>query len=368
VRNALYYPHTHIRSEAMLRTALLLWDSLTIIAPFQGFRPRYNNAGFQEAFDVIGRYHVPTQGEKRKAHELIEDFATRPLPDSFYYQESVIDSRVNRAKYGISSRNNYCEDVRSSYSTEREYEIFARKLLPETWRMLRDVGLAGNEDSRGDVCTPEVTGLGIMSLLADCCAGESLARVTDREAAYAALSNLFTYTDKALPKMTSEAEQLIPITVATINIDNIPLQRLIDFRKEEASVGGHFIRDLRHRLREKLEVQAAQMAQMKSHKDREQIQEEFKSDMQDDLATLRQALRLETSQAFGWKEIGTAALASGVLATITSSHPMVLSYTVAAGAIGGLLATRSKFVRTRQKILQEHPMAYVYELAGGLRL
>jgi hypothetical protein len=32
------------------------------------------------------------------------------------------------------------------------------------------------------------------------------------------------------------------------------------------------------------------------------------------------------------------------------------------------MAARSKFVRARKKLLQEHPTSYLYEAAGGLRL
>jgi len=84
MRSALYYPHTHIQSEALLRTALLLWDNVAIVAPYPGFVPEYEERHFQEAFEIIGRCHYPTEQEKRNAHELIEDFATRPLPKAFY--------------------------------------------------------------------------------------------------------------------------------------------------------------------------------------------------------------------------------------------------------------------------------------------
>src|SRR6185312_7166494 len=187
----------------------------------------------------------------------------------------------------------------------------------------------------GDVCTRETTGLGIMSLLADCCAGETFARVTDRQAAYAAIVNLFTSANNGDP-IASEAAKLVPVALATINLDGVPLHNLIDFRKEEqSSAGGHFIRDLRHRLLLNMEAHASRILQVKNENDREHLRCEFQLDMRDDLAALRDALRLEAFQTLGWKELGAAALAAGALATITSLHPMVMVGSTAAGAIGG---------------------------------
>jgi hypothetical protein len=38
MRSALYYPHTEINSEEVMKTALLLWDELHAIAPWDGYR------------------------------------------------------------------------------------------------------------------------------------------------------------------------------------------------------------------------------------------------------------------------------------------------------------------------------------------
>lgn len=376
MRSALYYPHTHIQSEALLRTALLLWDNVAVVAPYPSFVPDYEDRSFQEAFEIIGRCHYPTEQEKRNAHELIEDFATRTLPKAFYYDEGgeevLSSSQIRPYRYWSPFLPDltHCRQRFRSMAREGVYEIYAQKLLPETWALLREAGMAGSETYEGDVRTPEVTGLGVMSLLADCCAGETLTRVTDREAAYAAIANLFTTSSEDKPDGGGEMEGLAEVALATINLSDVPLHQLIDFRKEEeASATGHSIRDLRHSLLARMEAQSAQIEGMKSQSDREQLRFEFEADMRDDLASLRSALRLEAWQVLGWKELSTIALAAGGLSTMASLHPTVtLSYSAAAGAIIGLLATGSKFVRSRQKVLKDHPMAYLYELAGGVRL
>jgi hypothetical protein len=379
MRSGLYYPHTHIRSEEMLRTALLLWDNITIIAPWVGFSPEYSDSRFQEAFEVVGRCHFPTREEKQSVHDLIEDFASRRLPNAFYYQERYgwnrepivfPDKFTTDEEYGGSDRKGMHCKFHDLNDCTWEYDIFVSKLLPETWTVLREARLASEEKPDGDVCTRSVTGLAIMSLLADCCAGDVFARVTDRVAAYGAISNLFTSPSDSGQTIGCDENQLITVALAAINLDGVPLQKLIDFRKqEESAAGGHFIRDLRHQLLSKLEGQALRLAQLKTQGDRKQVQREFEFDMRDDLMALRDALRLEAFQIIGWKELGTAALATGALATLATVHPLPnLGSSAAIGAIGGLLATGAKFVQTRQKILQEHPMAYVYELSGGLRL
>jgi hypothetical protein len=48
--------------------------------------------------------------------------------------------------------------------------------------------------------------------------------------------------------------------------------------------------------------------------------------------------------------------------------PDVVTSGGAAASIGGLLALKSKYVAARRKVLQEHPVSYLYEASGGPRL
>src|SRR5689334_22741291 len=85
-RSALYYPTTSVQSPSLLKNSLLMWDSLYVMTPWKEFQPYYDSMEAAEAFDVIGRCHVPSAEEKQRAHEIIEDFATRPLPATFSYR------------------------------------------------------------------------------------------------------------------------------------------------------------------------------------------------------------------------------------------------------------------------------------------
>jgi hypothetical protein len=166
MRSALYYPHTEIRSESLMKSSLMLWDRVHVIVPFDHYEPHYDSPTSQKCFELIGKCHHPTQDEKRRAHDLVEDFATRRLPDSFSYI--------------------------SVQSPNEIYEVYPQKLLPETWDILQTAHLAGAPLENADYPTAGPTGLSLMSLLADCCAGDTLARITDRSAAYASLSGLLT--------------------------------------------------------------------------------------------------------------------------------------------------------------------------------
>jgi hypothetical protein len=91
------------------------------------------------------------------------------------------------------------------------------------------------------------------------------------------------------------------------------------------------------------------------------------------MAALREALKLEAWQMLPTKEIivsvlgGVAAL-GGLAVNTVIPLPDVVTSTGAVASIGGLLASKSKYVNTRRKVLRDHPISYLYDAAGGLRL
>jgi hypothetical protein len=348
MRSALYYPHTEIRSESLLKTALMLWDRLYVIVPWEDYAPNYSSALAARSFELIGKCHFPSLAEKKQAHELVEDFATRPLPKAFNYV--------------------------SAHDPNEIYEVYPQKLLPETWNTLQQAGLAGSALINADYPTASPTGLSLMSLLADCCAGDSMVRVTDRSAAYASLAGLLTESSSDSIDASETRESLLALNLRVTNADQIPLTKWIQFReREEASADGHHVRDLRHRFVEKIEGQATKIASAKSGAQRTEIQTQIEEDMRDDYKSLREALKLEAWQILPTKEIvvsvlgGIAALGGLALNTVIPL-PDVVTGTGALASIGGLIASKSKYVNARRKVLREHPVSYLYEAGGGLRL
>ena len=147
MRSALYYPHTKVQSEQLLKTALLLWDNLYVIVPWVGYQPLYDLPQANEAFSIIGRCHHPREEEKKRAHDVVRDFLRRPLPPAFSYSPAADDIET--------------------------YEIYPQKLLPDTVEMLRKRGMSAAVGRR-NMRASAATGLSVMNIIADCCAGNTL--------------------------------------------------------------------------------------------------------------------------------------------------------------------------------------------------
>jgi hypothetical protein len=342
MRSALYYPNTAL-DENLLKTSLLLWDEVHVIVPWPEFEPYYESRDARDAFSLVGRCRCPSDEEKSQVHELVEDFVTRPLPRAFTYRSN----------------------------SPEIHGVYAEKVLPDTWRVLREAGLTG--ERQGSINHPmnEPTALSLMNIIADCCAGDSLARITDQSLAYAALAGLFIDESPVAIPSLGIREELVPVTLSIASTDDLPLKKLVDLRKREhAGSDGHLIRDLRHRFVQRLESQVTQLSVIKAQEDAKELKRQFAQDMVDDYRDLREALKLEAQQLLGTKELITVCLGAGVVAAAVAPIPVANVFTVggAVATIGGLLATRAKFVSKRQQILRDHPMSYLYEAVGGMRL
>ena len=278
---------------------------------------------------------------------MIEDFATRPLPSSFSY------ASINEGNEG--------------------YEIYPQKLFPDTWQLLQSCKLVGSPTWRSGRPTAAPTGLSLLSIVADCCAGDTLARITDQGAAYATLAGMFVGEPGPQTGPDEQTrEQLVAIPLRVVDADSFSLASLIDLRKREAATPeGHHIRDLRHRFVNRVEEQARQLSSASSALARDELRRQFEQEAKDDFRSLREALKAQVTQVIGTKEVLTSLIGGlGVVANAGHNYPMadVVSGVGAIVSIGGLLATWSKIVQERRKVLQEHPIAYLYEVRGGLRL
>lgn len=341
MQTAVYYPHTRPTNSEVLRTALLLWDNVEFIVPWKGFRPHHVDREVAEVFDVIGRESVPSEEAKLLAHERIEEFATQQLPDAFRYRapDPGWDSPF----------------------------MFARKLLPETWQMLHELNLVGTTDGRASPLRDD-TGLALMSILTDCCAGERKARITDRADAYAKLASFLVRGDREAAADESPQQYVVPVTMGLIEAGAVPLSELIDFRRREARSGGDDLRRLRQRYRDRVERQIEALAAATAASDRRELQREFEIEMRDDLSDLKAELRLARSEAVTSKDVvflGLATLAAGVAAAKGLHVPLEL--VTLAGSVpvlGGVINTHSKYAQAKRAIIARHPMAYMLELGA----
>ena len=142
MRRAIYYPHTSVDNEMLVKSALLLWDKLECIVPWQGFNYPYQGE-MAQAMKLVGTERYPTDEEKKEAHNLLANIFTRPLPEIFHYD--------------VNKRGNY-----------EDYEVYPQKLLDETWDMLERLKAAGAPLRNLDRPLSEPAGLTIMSIIADC--------------------------------------------------------------------------------------------------------------------------------------------------------------------------------------------------------
>ncbi|HTC03038.1 MAG TPA: hypothetical protein VK749_06525 [Xanthobacteraceae bacterium] len=352
MRSALYYPHTHIQNEGLIKNALLLWDRLEYIVPWNHFRPHYRDRHIAEAMELIGVPHCPAPDEQREAHVRLEEFVQRRLPGEFYLRRS--------------------QGRRRTFGHEEPYEMYPEKLLPASWEILRKARMAGKLLGNLDYPLTEYAGLTVMSILADCCAGTTRSRVTDRGEAYATVAGLLGNNPNALRIKRIDAHaQLVPISLKVIDVAAMDLAALINLRKREEKETNKSLRDLRHRYLDGLEGYVARLADTKTTKaDAKEIQRQFVDDMKRDLRDLKTELGFARTAMFTSKElIATVVTGVGTAASWLAGLQLPLEGVITLGgapvAIGGLLAMRNKYLKERQAVMKKHPMAYLYQ-AGRL--
>lgn len=247
-----------------------------------------------------------------------------------------------------------------------------KQLLPDTVELLHKRGMSAKVGRR-NMRSSEATGLTVMNIIADCCAGETLARVTDQGAAYASLAGLFIDRPEAKLTRAHARERLLPIPIKVVNPGGFTMEDLIDFRRrEEGSADGSQIRSLRHRFVDRMEQQAKRLAEADSSLAVDEIKRQLESDMRDDYRDLQEALKLKALQILGTKEFITAVIAGAgaIAASIFAAQlpiPEAISTSAGAVSVGGLISLKSKWAEERRRILSEHPTAYLYEAVGGAR-
>jgi hypothetical protein len=347
MRTALYFPHTEIKTESLLKKSLLLWDYLEYIVPESGYSPHYSKKEMAEAVELIGKPLVPNRYEKLKTHSMVEDFATGTLPDPFFYKDT------------------------GGYA-DRDYLIYPQKFLGETWSMLQALQLAGKNLINDDYPLARPAGLSVMSILADCCAGETRARVTDQALAYATIANLTNNNAERTDVMDgmkfSAYESTVSMTLGLLEMSSLPLANLIRFREREASErGGYSLTTLRHNYLTKIEDHVKELSKGLNIRDLKELERNFDSDMKSDLKHLTEELWRAKVDVVLSKE--SFAVLATVTVGIAASHilpfavPGVVLMTGMPVTVGaGALSSVNKYAMNRKSILDKHPMAYLYEL------
>lgn len=141
-----------------MRSALLMWDEIKVIVPWEGFKPQHDRPAMAAAWELVGGTMSPDSVQQRRAHKSIKELLEAGLSVDVLYRDDA--------------------------PTQEAYEMWPQKLLPETWDLLREHRMTATPLANGDYPFEEQGGLAVMSKLADACAGTTFARWTDRFLAY----------------------------------------------------------------------------------------------------------------------------------------------------------------------------------------
>ena len=328
MRSAIHYPNTQIESPQSMASALLLWDNLRVIVPWDRFPIEYRNRNMAEAWELIGRPLVPDDANKRQAHQRIETMIEAGVPLQIQYRD----------------------DLRPGH----DYEISSKKLNPETWDLLKRGQITAAPLASGDYQFEEQAGIAIMAKLADACAGDTLARVTDKVLAYGLIA------DRDEPVLAQS--HVVPLTLGLIDAGSIPLEKLIDFRRREASKarGGDF-KALRHAYADAVQVHVAKLQSVESINQRDQLNEEFQDTMARHLENLRRAMNVTTSQlVLSPVVVSIIAAVGGFLA---GDVGVGMGVGTALKGVADMFSAGINFGEKQRKAMEDNPMAYMYQLS-----
>jgi hypothetical protein len=347
---ALYYPHSSIASERLVKSALLLWDQLEWLVPQSGFTAHspLPSRPVQAALEMIGRQRVPTDQEKRLAHDEIMKLTEERLPEWLLF------------------------DPREPGGAYYAYED---KLLYETWTALRDAGLAVRVGKArdghiqggalDDWAVSTSLGLTIMSILADICAGTQRRTVTDRADAYAAHTRAVTFAFEGEygSKTSDEAVSLVTVAAKMVNVDLLAVEDLVALRVRESQEKSKDLRDLRHRFVKTMDDYIAEITNKKVAADAEEVYSKYTQEMERDLTVLKRELRNTAIGAVTKEVLIGAAAFVGAMAV-----PFIVPAAAAASpyiGIGELVRTGFAYRQKRAEVMRNHAMAWLHVASEG---
>jgi hypothetical protein len=336
MRSAIYYPDIDIRSEDTLRAALLMWDELKVIVPYQDFHIAPKPKPLAAAWELVGSAICPDDEQKRRAHENISELLNSDVAVDVLYRDDLPPEEV--------------------------YKIYPEKLFPETWTLLEERRVAGHRLANGDYPFREQVGLAIMAKLADACAGTTFARWTETFLAYGLVAD----RDPATAAQTS----VVPLTLELIDTTRISTDRLIEFRKRELSeVRGNDYRKMRYKYADLVIEHINATAAVKSENELVELRRQFRVQMDTDLKDLRDALGLNLAQTITSSVVVSSVVAAGSWLALANPLTGITAMTVGSGAakviekVFQLFGLQRGFSAKQRQIMTEHPMAYVYALS-----
>jgi hypothetical protein len=343
---ALYYPHTEIGNQTILKNALLLWDNIETIVPFHGWvssKPSDKKL-IREAIDLVVEPRVPTDTERHTAHKTLEEFTESG------FLASLVEVSPKRLHGG------------------KEYLVYPQKFLDRTWDILQQHGVARWVQHEDDFGVPAAVGFLMMSILADVCAGTQIRKVTDRTDAYNWLSKMRAkllgsqYITGLDPSQVAPGhDRLVALSLEVLDGREIPLSKLVELRKKEVRRGGSEYSAMRRRYLEKLDACLTLIGeQAKSESDVREIERQFKNDIKQEIADLKTELGIANSKALFSKEVALSIiiLAGSLVSPIAGLT--TLATTVGGVGIIPLMKAAVDYRAARRDALRKHAMSWLY--------
>jgi hypothetical protein len=342
--SALYFPHTTPRDKTLLKEALLLWDELEFIVPWEGFVDHHADRETTAALDVFGRPITPSSAAKRRTHSRIEQLVGEGLPGKYLFQPGG-----------------------------RPAPIYADKLAGETWQMLQDGEMIGGQFRlrRGnrfaysyDLAAP--LALAIMTVLADECAGKTARKVTD--AAYASDAQAAYLTRDLggdLGRINPEHETYVmALPAPVIALQDVSITQLTKLRQNESGL----LQELRRNYRTEVNKYLADIsAPDTKDDDYRRIAEGFSNRMRVALAELDRALdRRNQVLDYGIAEVIVPGFVTAAMTYAVSSSSLAAAITGATEIVGvglfKILGSIPANAEKREEILKKNPAAWLYHV------
>jgi len=332
MQSALYYPFTGPEGESFLKTALFLWDNVDFIVPYAGFRPYGKTRNYEEALEIIGRNYVPTEEDKKNAHEELKDLCSGPLPSKLNFELERPDL---------------------------SFDFYPEKLLHETWGMLAESKLARVVSDSGDVrraSTGPLFGYYMMSILAVCCSQGRKRLVTDQIDPYRTLSNILVDSDSQIKNAQEDwHKRLIALSLKGPDFATVSLRKLIDIRKNEDKL----LQDLRREFLKAVDQTASEICLHAGNPNTVlDLIDGFNDTVEKDLKELKRALGRSGVSVLLSKEFGFSVLAATAAVVLEPISGTIFT-------IGGLTKGLMDYQDRRHKILREHPSSWLFTVTGS---
>ena len=323
VNSSLYYPFTQ-PSRGYLKTALFLWDTMDVIVPYKGFSLQGRTNEETEAIQIVGRTYVPTDQNKRDAHEELESLCK--------------STHFARLKLGNDENP--------------DYEFYPQKLMPETWDMLRQSKFANTLGSKNEVTqafTGKFFGYLMMSILGACCNERQKTLVTDETDTYKTLSAALVDDTLEFGTTIDWHSKLLAVTLKSLDLKDAKLVDLIKLRKNEDQL----LFELRKTFVNAITNTAQQIFENANNPNAVlDLLETYERGIERDFKELKLALWKTAEKTILTKEVGLA-VTGLVVGTFEPVWGSLL-------AIGGLKGALNTYQDNRRKVLKEHQSSWLY--------